>query len=49
MVNVKYFNYGGSMMTNDARCTHEIKRRIVTAKAAFNKRRLFSSANWTLI
>jgi hypothetical protein len=23
--NVEYFNYLGSMITNDARCTHEIK------------------------
>ena len=35
--NVKYFNYLGSMITNDARCTHEIKSRIVMAKAAFTK------------
>ena len=27
------------MITNDARCTREIKSRIVTAKAAFNKRK----------
>jgi hypothetical protein len=29
------------MITNDARCTHEIKFRIVMAKAAFNKKTLF--------
>jgi hypothetical protein len=28
------------MITNDARCTGEIKYRIVTAKAAFNKKTL---------
>jgi hypothetical protein len=28
-------DYLASMMTNDARCTREIKRRIVTAKAAY--------------
>jgi hypothetical protein len=34
---VEYFNYSGSMIT---RCTHEIKSRIVTARAAFNKRKV---------
>jgi hypothetical protein len=32
--NVEYFNYLGSMITNDARCTHEIKSRFAMAKAA---------------
>jgi hypothetical protein len=42
--NVEYFNYLGSMITNDARCTREIKSRIATAKAAFNKKKiLFAS------
>jgi hypothetical protein len=42
--NVEYFNYLGSMITNDARCTHEIKSRIAMAKAAFNKKKnLFTS------
>jgi hypothetical protein len=42
--NVAYFNYLGSMITNDARCTREIKSRIATAKAAFNKKNtLFTS------
>jgi hypothetical protein len=41
---VKYFNYLGSMITNDARYTHEMKSRIVMAKAAFNKKKsLFST------
>jgi hypothetical protein len=43
---VVYFNYLDSMLTNDARCTREIKSRIVTAKAVLAKRRLVSSANW---
>jgi hypothetical protein len=30
------------MITNDARCTQEIKSRIVTAKVAFNKKTLFT-------
>jgi hypothetical protein len=31
------------MITNDARCTREIKSRIAMAKAAFNKKTLFTS------
>jgi hypothetical protein len=34
---VEYFKYLGSMITNDARCTREIKSKIVMAKATFNK------------
>jgi hypothetical protein len=42
--NVEYFNYLGSMITSDARCTCEIKSRIAMAKAAFNKKKnLFTS------
>jgi hypothetical protein len=41
--NVEYFNYLGSI-TNDARCTCEIKSRIAMAKAAFDKQKtLFTS------
>jgi hypothetical protein len=40
---VEYFNYLGSVITNDARCTREIKSRIAMAKAAFNKKTLFTS------
>jgi hypothetical protein len=29
--NVEYFNYLGSMITSDARCTREIKSRIAMA------------------
>jgi hypothetical protein len=36
--NVEYFNCFGSIITNDARCTREIKFRIAMAKAAFNKK-----------
>ena len=35
--NVEYFNYLGSMITNDATCTCEIKSRTAMAKAAFKK------------
>jgi hypothetical protein len=42
--NVEYFNCLGSVITNAARCTREIKSRIATAKAGFNKKRaLFAS------
>ena len=42
--NVEYFNYLGSMLTNDGRCTREIKSRIAMAKVAFNKKKtLFTS------
>ena len=44
LVNVESFKYLGSILTNDGRRTCEIKRRIATAKAAFNKKRtLFTS------
>jgi hypothetical protein len=39
MKNVKYFNYLCSMITNDARCTLEIKFRVVMTKAAFNRKK----------
>jgi hypothetical protein len=42
--NVEEFNYLGSMITKDARCTREIKARVAVAKAAFNKKKtLFTS------
>jgi hypothetical protein len=31
------------MMTNDTRCTHEVKSRVAMAKGALNKKTLFSS------
>ena len=37
--NVESFNYLGNILTNDGRCTCEIKCRIVMAKATFNKKR----------
>jgi hypothetical protein len=36
--NVEEFNYLGSTITNDARCTRKIKARISMAKAALNKK-----------
>jgi hypothetical protein len=48
--NVEYFNYMGSMITNDASCTCEIKSRIAMGKAAFNKKkaRLFFTSRLDL-
>ena len=44
MENVECFNYLGSMITNYARCTREIKSRIAIARSAFNSREnLFAS------
>jgi hypothetical protein len=41
---VEYFKYLGSTLTNDGRCTCEIKFRTAMAKAALNKKRvLFTS------
>ena len=37
--NVESFKYFGGILTNDGRCTCEIKCRIATGKAAFNKKR----------
>jgi hypothetical protein len=37
--NVESFKYLGSMLTNDRRCTCEIKSRIVMAKAAYHKKK----------
>jgi len=37
--NVECFKYLGSTLTNDGRCTREIKCRIAMAESAFNKTR----------
>jgi len=42
--NMESFKYLGSILTNDGRCTCEIKCRIAMPKAAFNtKRTMFTS------
>ena len=42
--NVKYFNYLGNIITNNARYTRKIKFMIAMAKALFNrKKNLFTS------
>ena len=42
-MNVECFKYLGNILTNDGRCTCEIKSRIAVAKAVFNKKTLFTS------
>ena len=44
---VESFKYLGSILTNDGRCTCEIKCRITMAKAAFSKKRTLLLAHWT--
>ena len=41
--NVKCFKYLGNILTDDGRCACEIKSRIAMAKAAINKKNLFTS------
>ena len=35
--NVEYYNYLGSMMTNDARCTRETECRTAMSKSSFQQ------------
>jgi hypothetical protein len=48
--NVESFKYLGNILTNDGRCTCEIKCRIAMAKAAFKKKRILftSTLDWEL-
>jgi len=43
--NVKYFNYSGSMITDNVRWTRAITSRTVMAKTSLNKQ-VLTSANW---
>ena len=45
--NVESFKYLGSILTNDGRCTCEIKCRIAMAKLHSTRRGLFLLAHWT--
>ena len=45
--NVKCFKYLGSLLTDDGRCTCEIKSRIAMEKLHLTRRRIFLPANWT--
>jgi len=47
--NVESFKYLGSMLTNDGRCTCEIKSRIAMEKAAFNKKKTLFTSTLDLI
>jgi hypothetical protein len=42
------FSYLDSLITNDARCTCEIKCRIAMAKAALNKKKALFTSNFDL-
>jgi hypothetical protein len=44
---VKFFKYLGSMLTDDGRCTCEIKSRIAMEKLHLTSRGLFLLAKWT--
>jgi len=46
--NVEYFNYFGSLITDDVKCTCEIKSRVAMTKAAFNKKRVFFTSKLDL-
>jgi hypothetical protein len=46
--NVESFKYLSSMLTNDGRCTCEIKSRIVMEEVAFNKKRAFVTSKMEL-
>jgi hypothetical protein len=46
-MDVKCFKYLGSLLTDDERCTCEIKSRIAMAKLNLTRRRIFLPANWT--
>ena len=46
--NVESFKYLVSILTNDGRCTCEIKSRIAVAKAAFNNKRALFTNTWDL-
>ena len=46
--NVESFKYLGIILTNDGRCTCEIKCRIGMAKAAFNKKRTLFTSTFNL-
>jgi len=41
--NLEYFKYLGIIITHNARCTRKVKSRTGMAKAAFNKKNLFTS------
>jgi hypothetical protein len=46
--NVEYFNYLCSVITNDARCTREIKSRIIMAEETFDKNKTLFTIKFDL-
>jgi hypothetical protein len=46
--NIDCFKYLGSILTNNGRCTCEIKSRIAMAKAAFSKKKNLFTSTWDL-
>jgi hypothetical protein len=46
---VEYFNYLGSVITNDERCKREFKCRIVDATATFDRKKFLFTSNLELI
>jgi len=47
--NVNCFDYLGSVITNDERCTREIKTRIALVKAAFNRKKTYFNSKLEFI
>ena len=45
--NVESFKYSGSILTNDGRCTCEIKSKIAMAKLHSTRKGLYLLAHWT--
>ena len=45
---MEYFKCVGSMITNDARCTHEIKATIFMANETFNKTKTLHTSRMDL-
>jgi hypothetical protein len=45
--NVGYLIHFGSKITNDARCAHEVKSRIVMTPSSVQQEKLFSPTIWT--
>jgi hypothetical protein len=46
--NVEYFKYMDNLITNEARCTHEVRSRTAITKTVFNKEEaLFTIKRWT--
>jgi hypothetical protein len=46
--NMEYFNYLGSVITNNLRCTRaKLNTRLPWQRQHSTRRRLFSSTNWT--